>query len=191
MSRRLAASAALVAALAVGASTLTGCESDSPGTQAEGPVAFQADPEIGQYSSSYVDQGAQMVYGLLTVLNSGDDPATLTGAKLTGPPDEVADAGVTVSDVRVYDVTGGKEIVGADRWPTEPQSQGSVPLEGYQLAPDAEVELLFVVKVTKTGHWGWPQAQLDYEAGGTDYTIRIGAGYYVCPSTSQSCGRIK
>ncbi|MFJ9317874.1 hypothetical protein ACIRN4_27045 [Pimelobacter simplex] len=183
--------ASALVALAISAATLAGCSSDSPKMKAEGPVSFQADPDLGQYSAANVDQGATMVYGLMTVLNSGEKPATLTSAKLTGPADQVADEGVEVREVRVYDVTGGKEVVGADRWPSQPQARDSVPLKGYQLAPNAEAELLFVIDVVETGHWGWPQTELSYEADGEDYTIRIGAGYYVCPASADTCERVE
>ncbi|UUW88001.1 hypothetical protein ABFU82_06200 [Nocardioides sp. WV_118_6] len=178
-----------VAALAVAlAATLTACSSNRPdGTRVEGPVSFLADPEARQAAFTQVNGGKTVVYGALAAENKGHEPATLISATLTGTQGRYTDEGVRIVEVRARDVTGGREMVGADHWPYEDYADDSVPLAGYRLDPGDSVELLFVVEVLETGYWGWPQTQLDYEADGDEHTIRVSTGYFVCPRAADDC----
>lgn len=133
------------------------------------------------------DKGQRVVFGALAVTNDGDHPATLDSAQLTGPSSEVVDDGATVSEVRVLDVTGGKDLVGAGPWPYEDYERDSVPLDGYEVAPNSQAELLFVVDVEESGNWSWPQTQLTYQSEGETYTIRTNTGFLICPTTVDYC----
>ncbi|MBU2697441.1 hypothetical protein [Pimelobacter sp. 30-1] len=178
-----------VAALAV---ALTACTPNRPpGTRIEGPVALLADPEARQAAGMHVEGGATVVYGALAAENQGDELAVLTSATLTGTRGRFTDEGVRIVEVRARDVTGGRELVGAARWPYEDYADDSVPLAGYRVEPGDSVELLFVVEVLETGYWGWPQTQLDYEADGGDYTVRVSTGFFVCPRADDQCDPLR
>lgn len=133
------------------------------------------------------DKGQTVVFGVLAVNNDGDRPATLDSAKLTGPTSKVIDDGAKVLEVRVLDLTAGREIVAAAPWPYEYYERDSVPLDGYKIAPDGRAELLFVVNVEETGKWVWPQTQLTYQSEGETYTIRTNTGFMICPTTANQC----
>ncbi len=183
---RAARSVVLLTGIAM---SLAACssESDASPTSREGPVSFVADDEFTQAASMLADEGQRVVFGALAVTNEGDHPATLHSAELTGPGSEVRDDGAKVSEVRVLDVTGGKDLVGAGPWPYEYYERDSVPLDGYEIAPDARAELLFVVDVEETGNWAWPQTELTYQARGETYTIRTNTGFLICPTTEDFC----
>lgn len=185
--RHVAAGLALVAL-----SVLTACAPDRPdGTRIEGPVVFLADPEARQAAFTHADRGATVVFGALAVENQGDAPAVLTSAALTGTEGTVAADGARVREVRVRDVTGGRDLVGAGRWPADGYADESVPLAGYRLEPERTAELLFVVVVDETGHWTWPQTQLDYESGTESYTIRVSTGFGICPRAATDCDPLR
>lgn len=172
------------------AATLAACSPDRPDDtrgDGAGPVAFLADPEARQAAGMHINAGKTVVYGALAAENRGEDPATLTSATLTGSHETYTDQGVRIVEVRARDVTGGREMVGAGRWPYEDYATDSVPLDGYRLEPGDSVELLFVIEVLETGYWGWPQTQLDYESGGKEHTIRVSTGFFVCPRTADQC----
>lgn len=187
---RLARSGGAVASLiaAVLVLMLTACSSDRPdGTRVEGPVTFLADPDARQVAGMHINGGKTVVYGALAAENKGEDAATLTSATLTGTHGRYTDEGVRIVEVRARDVTGGREMVGADRWPYEDYAADSVPLAGYRLEPGDSVELLFVVEVLETGYWGWPHTQLDYESDGDEHTIRVSTGFFICPRADDQC----
>ncbi|WGX95445.1 hypothetical protein [Nocardioides sp. L-11A] len=186
---KLLPAAMAVVLLAGIATSLAACSSEKNAlpTSREGPVSFLADDDFTQAATMLADKGQRVVFGALSVINEGDHSATLDRAMLTGPRSEVSDEGAKVSEVRVLDVTGGQDLVGAGPWPYEYYERDSVPLSGYAIAPDAQAELLFVVDVEESGNWSWPQTQLTYRSQGETYTIRANTGFLICPTTAGHC----
>jgi hypothetical protein len=128
----------------------------------------------------------KVVFGATTVRNDGDQPATLAGGTLDGTNSRTD--GARLSTVRVVDVSAGNaDLVGAAVWPFEDYRRRSVPLEGYTLEPGAEAELLFVVKVGKTGEWYWPTTTVRYDSGSGSYQDQTSFGFMVCPRAADSC----
>jgi hypothetical protein len=178
-----------VVLLASAATSLAACspDKDESPTSRKGPVSFETNDQFSQAAGMLADRGQTVVFGLLAVNNDGDRPAILDSAKLTGPSSKVVDDGAKVSEVRVLDLTAGRDIVGAGPWPYEYYERDSVPLDGYKIAPDGRAELLFVVNVEETGKWVWPQTQLTYQSEGETYTIRTNTGFMICPTTADQC----
>lgn len=187
--RGLVRAALAVVLLAGAATSLAACspEEDESPTSRKGPVSFEADDQYAQAAGMLADEGQTVVFGLLAVTNDGDRPATLDSAELAGPSSEVIDDGAEVLEVRVLDLTAGREVVAAAPWPYEYYQRDSVPLDGYEIAPDGRAELLFVVHVEETGNWVWPQTQLTYQSEGETYTIRTNTGFLICPTTADQC----
>jgi hypothetical protein len=173
-----------MAALAVALTLIsTSCTGDD--ASRVGPVAFMADEGFHQTAYVHADGGQTVVFGATSVRNEGDGAATLNAGSLTG--DDVTDDGANVAEVRVLDITGGGDRVGAALWPFEHYARNSVPLQGFELPPGGEVELLFVVKVDQSGLWHWPQTLLEYQSGGTDYETRTNTGFLICPRSADEC----
>ncbi|AIY17737.1 hypothetical protein GUY44_06855 [Pimelobacter simplex] len=166
---------------------LLGACSDRPGTAA-GPVRFDAPDGVDQWAFMRAAAGHQVVFGMLGLTNHGDRPAVLARADLTGPSDEVVADGARVAEVLVRDVSADDDYVAAAPWPYEHYGDGTVPLEGYELAPAATVEVLFVLTVDDVGHWYWPRTEVRYTIDGIGYTDRTSTGFLICPpGVERSC----
>ncbi|UUW88418.1 hypothetical protein ABFU82_08025 [Nocardioides sp. WV_118_6] len=175
----------IVAALCLLA--LLGACSDRAATMA-GPVRFDAPDDVDQWAFMRADAGRQVVFGILGLTNHGDRPATLVGADLTGPSDEVVDDGARLTQVLVRDVSADDDYVAAGPWPYEHYGDDAVPLEGYELAPAATVEVLFVLAVDEVGHWFWPRTEVHYTVDGLDLADRTSTGFLICPpGVDRSC----
>ena len=151
----------------------------------DGPVTFVGDPGFVQTAGVRAQAGQKVVFGATTVRNHSTEPATLTAGSLDGKP--VGDGGARLATVRVVDVTSGGDLVGAALWPFEDYRERSVPLEGYTLEPGAEAELLFVVRVAKTGEWYWPKTSVRYDSGAVSYQDETRFGFMVCPRGADTC----
>lgn len=183
MQRPARARAAAVAALCALA-LLAAC-SDHGATSGRGPVRFDsedgADEGVSQWVGIHARAGQQVVFGMLGVTNHGDRTAALDGAALTGPGDEIVDDGVRLAKVLVRDASHGEDYVGAGIWPFEHYPDDAVPIEGYELAPDATAELLYIVDVEDEGYWSWPRSEVTYTADGRSYRDATSTGFMVCP----------
>ncbi|MFJ9315654.1 hypothetical protein ACIRN4_15800 [Pimelobacter simplex] len=187
MRRRSAPAQVLLACCLVLIALLAAC-SDRAGT-AGGPVRFGAPDDVDQWAFMRAGAGRQVVFGLLDLTNHGDRPATLARAELTGPAEEVVADGAHLAEVLVRDVEPEDDYLGAGPWPYEHYGDDAVPLEGYELAPAATVELLFVLTVDEVGHWFWPRAEVRYTVDGTRFADRTSTGFLICPPEVQACER--
>lgn len=177
-----------VAVVALCLLALLGACSDGAGTAA-GPVRFDAPDGVDQWAFMRAGAGHQVVFGMLGLTNHGDHPATLAGADLTGPSDQVVADGARVAEVLVRDVSADDDFVAAGPWPYEHYGDDAVPLKGYELAPDATVEVLFVLTVDDVGHWYWPRAEVRYTVDGTRFADRTSTGFLICPPEVRDCER--
>lgn len=151
--------------------------------------ARSLDRHTSQWAFARAGTGEDVVLGALTVRNRGDDPATLTAARLTGPDGAVADAGARVLEVMVRDVSDGQELVGAARWPFEDFARGAVPLDEHRLGPGRRVELLVVVRVEDSGHWFWPDTEISWRYDDEDHVSTVSTGFLICPpDRTTPCG---
>jgi hypothetical protein len=129
--------------------------------------------------SASADLGHDVVYGYNVVANRGSRSVQLLTGALTGNVD-TRDA--RVLDVRVYDyVQGGQGLLGADVWPSTslPHNAGS-RIAGYLLRPGKEVELLFIVRAERRGHWQWRGTVVTYRSAGRLYRREDTNGFVVC-----------
>lgn len=177
-------SAALLLAAGLFAS---GCTSGvgGPGSRDDGPVSFVGNSESVSTAGMHADADESVVFGATEVRNDGPDPVTLQAGELTG--EWVQDDGAQVAEVRVLDTTEGADMVGAGYWPYENYRRRSVPLDGFTLQPDRQVELLFIVSVEETGIWYWPQTMVRYVSDDRDYHAVIDFGFQICPRDIDEC----
>lgn len=118
--------------------------------------------------------GDHIVFGTTVLVNEGDTPATLIEAELVG---EVPASAVEVVDARVHE-----GAVAAGPWPND-HSHDAVPLDGYELAPGAEVAVLLVLEVHEAGRWTWPKVAVDYtSADGERHQITCRHGLRIGPA---------
>ena len=157
---------------------LSGCSESLP---TSGPVQFEG-ADLDQWSYVRADKGDTVVFGALLVRNDGKKTASLAEARLTGPGEKVYDEGATISEVKVRDVSGGQELVGAAQWPFEHYADDAVDLDGFELKPGGSAELLFIVKVDEEGHWFWPTSELTYSVDGDKWEAKASTGFLICPS---------
>ncbi len=175
--------AAMAAAFTLGTAACSATAAQGPSV--DGPVNFTADERFVQTAYVHANGGQRVVFGATSVRNDGDAAATLAAGKLEG--NGVVDAGADLVEVRVLDISGGGDLVGAARWPFEHYQRDSVPLHGFKLPPGGEAELLFVFSVERTGVWHWPQTVLNYKLDGKIYQARTNTGFLVCPSNRATC----
>lgn len=146
----------------------------------DGPIQFEG-ADLDQMAYVLADEGDDVVFGALVIHNDGDKPASLVGARLTGPDEKVFDDGATISELKVRDVSDGRDLVGAAQWPYEDYADDAADLKGYKLQPDATAELLFIVKVDEGGHWFWPKTELTYSIGDDKWRAETSTGFLICP----------
>lgn len=173
----------------LGPVALLGVACDGPDRVAgDGPVSFDSEDGAEQYAFVRADKGQQVVFGVLGVTNHGSQPATLDAAALTGPDGEVLDDGARLTTVLARDAPDGVDFVGAAVWPYEDYADGAKPIEGYELAPGATAELLYIVAVDEQGHWFWPRSEVTYYSNGKSYRDSTSTGFLICPpGVDRSC----
>ena len=185
---RIAKFLGVAACAALLVSTASSCnESHRPNPRPEpdvaatdGPVSFVGgEGDVIQTASFIATSGDTVVFGATEARNEGEEPATLTSARLVG---EVKPQDATVEQVRVIDRSASPpDLIGAGPWPFEDYARRSTALEGFRLKPGAGVELLFVTKVNRSGRWSWSRTELAYVAGGMNYSADIDFGFVICP----------
>lgn len=166
-----------------------GCTADNsePERQVrtDGTVVFSEDPLIVQTAGIKADAGQRVVFGATAVKNTGPWVAVLEGASLEG---DVLEAQSSVVEVRVLDPEDNEnELVGAAQWPFEDYEELSESLPGYRLESGGEAELLFVVRVERSGDWHWPVTTLSYSIGEDQFEVSSKFGFQVCPTTERQC----
>lgn len=130
-----------------------------------------------------VDLDAPFTYGAAGVENVTDDTAVLEAVRVRPPlPDgiEVVGTGATGPNRNVPTVNNSR------KWPADSIKDALHPLAGTEVPPRATkagragIDLVFGLKVTKPGYWGFAQVDLDYRVGNKEYTVRLDHGVYVC-----------
>ncbi len=162
------------------------------GERGRGPVTFGSQVGADQWAFVLAEgDGERVVFGALGVTNTGEEPATLLDGALTGPDDEVVDGGARLDEVLVREVGEGEDYLGAaPTWPVEEYADDAVPIAGYELAPGATVEVLYVVEVEEEGTWFWPRSEVTYTSDGDRYRDATSTGFLICPPDSQgACDR--
>ncbi len=163
-------------AVLAGGACLASCA--GPTQPRAGGVVFQG-AELGQYAGVLAEAGQKVVFGATVVENAGSSAATLTEGRLVGA---VASDEAEVVEVRARLLRADDgELVGAALWPFEDYALKSVPLAGFELAPGAEAELLYVVEVRQTGVWNWPAASVTYTSDDRSHEASASTGLQICP----------
>lgn len=171
---------ALAAAVASVLVLLVGCSHDAgPGDTgvADAGLTFEEDP-AGYSAGMDTDAPARIAFGLTILQNTGDDPVRLTSAGLSYTGDDGA-ALVRVRAVDIHDHPG--HLVGVTRWPYRGVRGISAKLRGLVMRPGDEVELLYVVRVRRTGHYEWTQPQVRYSYKGDVLTATSVAHFTIDP----------
>ncbi len=107
---------------------------------------------------------------------------TLEAVRIRPPLEEGAEL-VAVHAVGPHRQTG--LVATRQEWPPAELVGALRPVPGFRLPsartdPKAEVNIVFGVKVTEPGHYGWREFDVDYRVEGRKYTARIRNGVVAC-----------
>lgn len=61
-------------------------------------------------------------------------------------------------------------------------------LRGFTLKPDRKrVEILFILRVLREGHWFWPKTKVTYSYKGDTKTLTVDNGLAICAPSTAAC----
>jgi hypothetical protein len=137
----------------------------------------------GTKTSFPVDLGQPFTYGVITVSNRTSRTAVLTDVRVKPslPP------GMEIIEVKVVGPNRKTAVFGTHRqYPPLELAPHLRPLKGARVPPkdtpegDGGVEIVFGLKVTRPGMFGFRQVELDYRIGKKPYTVRLEDGFVGC-----------
>lgn len=130
-----------------------------------------------------VDVNQPFTFGQATVNNITDKTAILDALRVV--PE--LPGGMEIIEVAVVGPNRETALVASElAYPSPYLVDVLRPLPGAQVPPEdtkageAGVEIVFGLKVTKPGVYGFPAFDLDYHIGSTDYTVRVEHGFMAC-----------
>ena len=134
-----------------------------------------------------VETGQPFTYGAAHVSNLTDETAVLEAVRVRPPlPDglEIVGIGATGPNRKVITVNATPEYPDPDTKDALHALPGTEVPPAATKAGKAGIDLVFGLKVTKPGFFGFAQIDLDYRVGDKPYTVRLDHGVYACPPAS-------
>jgi hypothetical protein len=132
--------------------------------------------------------GEQATWGGVFIHNNAAQPVTLRAVQLGGGIDGTRDA-VRIEKVEVVNPAAMTDHIGmaaGTGLDVVPQ-QVRHPIKGYRLASGAYAQLLVRYRAELKGTWRWDYADVQYTAGGRQYTVRMPQALAVCADTGVTC----
>jgi hypothetical protein len=133
----------------------------------------------GSYGVGFdTDAPAKVVFGQTLVHNRSSTPIRLVSATLAEPRRD----GAALVETRALDLRAHPgDIIGADRWPSAVVQGRTSPVSEDVVQPGADAELLFIVRVERTGNYAWIHPQVSYLYNGRLATATSVATFFIQP----------
>jgi hypothetical protein len=130
-----------------------------------------------------VSLNSPLTYGQAIVHNRSKKTVVLEAVRVRPPlPDGIEIIEVTVVGPNRHTASVGTE----EAYPSPYLKDVLRPLRGAKVPPEttkageAGVEIVFGLKVTKPGYYGFREFDLDYHIGSKEYTVRMRNGFIAC-----------
>lgn len=123
-----------------------------------------------------VPPGEELASGDHLVKNQGDDIITLESAHLSSE-DLAADAPRVVKTWAMDNTPFTAGVVGT---PDAPIDDLLMPLVGFQVAPGAYAQVVFILDVEHKGRWQWEGFTVEYSYKGRHYRADLPNGIRIC-----------
>jgi hypothetical protein len=130
----------------------------------------------------------EITWGDVLVRNTTHQSLVLKGIRLGGGIHGTTEA-MRVTRAEAVDPTrfrsgiGMTDGLGHDVIPAAQRS----PLAGYVLKPGSEAEVLLTIAVGKTGAWRYDHADVTYEFGDREFTVRMPQAVGACVAMGDTC----